>query len=71
MAEVQEIDPLEELRLITEAWAEAHGMEAFVVIATKGTDEKTEFCQFSKGNAFTKQGLIKQLWDEINDYTQF
>lgn len=71
MAEVQEIDPLEELRLITEAWAEAHGMEAYIVIATKQVGDVSISYQTSKGNDYTKIGLIQKLYDDASAYTQF
>jgi len=71
MEKVQEIDPLEELRLITEAWAEAHGMEAFVVIATRREGDLSISYQTSKGNDYTKIGLIQKLYDDASAYTQF
>jgi len=71
MAEVQEIDPLEELRLITGAWAEAHGIDSLVFIATRGQDLETQYFKLTHGNNFTQIGLIQKLQEDADRLTQF
>ena len=71
MEKVQEIDPLEELRLITEAWAEAHNMEAFVVVATRQEDGNTYTYSHGQGNTILQEGILRRKLEIITRLTEF
>lgn len=68
MAEVQEItDPLNEIKALLEAWAEAHGISAVVIIATREIGEEYDTMNYRKGHPLLVEGLCRNMADQMED----
>jgi hypothetical protein len=71
MAEIQEIkDPLNEMQLILDAWALAHGIDAYVIVATRriGDDkENSQNLSMHEGHPLLVEGLCRMYADKLED----